>query len=67
MMPNDFVWKQVYHGAMKLGANERIAKERACMASDKFRKSSYGKNAIKMIEDEIKEAVKISKMHKVNS
>jgi len=64
MMPNDFVWNTVYYGAIKKGANEIIARQRAVAASEKFRKSSYGKNAIKMIEEEIKEAVKQSKLMK---
>lgn len=55
MKPNDFVYKQIYQGAMKLGAMERIAKEHAQMGAADYAKNRFEK-ATAMIENRIKMA-----------
>ena len=56
----DFIFDQVYKGALKAGASDRHAKDEAVTAMDRYKKNRFGK-ASKMIEEAIKDAVKHTK------
>lgn len=60
MQPNDFVFLQIYRGAIKAGAKERAAKDHAIMGSEDFRRNSF-KKASHLIEERIKAAKRESK------
>ena len=55
MQPRDYVYDQIFKGAMAAGASERNAKDRACMGLDDFKKNRFKKVA-DLIGDRIKKA-----------
>jgi hypothetical protein len=62
MNPSDFVFDQVYKGAIKLGVKEFIAKNFAIEAMDKFKKNKFAaKKADLLIKESIIAAKKQSK------
>lgn len=64
MQPNDFVWTQIYKGAISRGCKQGIAHKHAVTGSEKYRKNQFTGKAVNFIEDCIKAAVKESKMVK---
>lgn len=64
MTPKDFVYTQIYKGALSRSASELFAHQRAVMGTEAYLKNSFKGKAIALIESEIKEAVKMSKMIK---
>lgn len=62
--PKDFVYMSIYRGAISRGAAESVARHRAQIGSENFRKNKFTGKAVNYIEQEIKEAVKLSKNYK---
>ena len=62
MMPNDFVFNQIYKGALNAGANERAAHNNALLGLEDYKKHKLGtKKVSSLIETRIKQAKKESK------
>lgn len=62
MMPNDFVFDQIYKGALKAGATERHSHNNAMLGLDDYKKHKLGaKKVSSLIETRIKTAVKESR------
>ena len=57
MIPTDFIYKQIYTGALKAGATERAAHSNAVMGLDDFKKGRYKKPA-SLIKERIDTAKK---------
>lgn len=60
MQSTDFVYRQIYHGALNDGALERCAHTQAVIGLEKYKKNQFDK-AINLINEHIKTAVKESK------
>ena len=60
MNPSDFIFSQVYRGALSEKVNERIAKDHAVMALNKFKKGQF-KKPVELIKESIRQAKKASK------
>ena len=58
MNNRDFVYNQIYKGALKQKATERAAHQAALTGSEDYRKGRF-KNATILITDKIKEAKKV--------
>ena len=58
MNPNDYIFNQVYKGALADGACERASKDCAIMAMDDFKKGRF-KKATEIINKYIKMAKKL--------
>lgn len=62
MDPFDFVYEQVYKGALNKGVKEGIARDQAVIALDAYKKGKFsGAKVGKFIEDQIKVAKMKSK------
>lgn len=62
MKPNDFVYQQIYKGALAKKVNERVAHQQALIGLDKYKKSAMGGAKVsKFIEDQIAIAKRLSK------
>lgn len=61
MTPNDFVYLQIFKGALKSGSSERIAKEEAVLGLEEYKKSKIGKSVSVLIDFRIKNAKRRSK------
>ena len=61
MKQSDFVYNRIYNGALNAGANRLFAQQRAVVGLELYKKNTFSGTAIKMIEAEIKEAVKLTK------
>ena len=63
MNPQEFIYYQIYEGALKAEAKERQALNAATTGLEDFRKGGLGGvgKISKLIESKIKEAVKLSK------
>lgn len=62
MQPNDFVFNQIYKGALNQGAKEDSAHRFAVIGLDKFKKGKYGGAKVShLIEQCIKDAKRESK------
>ena len=59
-MTADFVYQQVFSGALKKGASQTQARNFAVIASEKYRKGQYSKKALDLITENISLAVKQS-------
>lgn len=57
----DFVFNQVYKGAMKGGAKQEIAHQQAVICLDEYKKGKYSKKVSFLIEGHIKKAIERSK------
>lgn len=55
-MNNDFVYSQIYKGALAQGAKEKHAKDCAVMGLDDYKKGKFTGKPSKLIESRIKEA-----------
>jgi hypothetical protein len=64
MKPKDFVYNQAFRGAMAKGAAEKFAHEKAVQGTQNYLKSAFVGKAGNYIEQQIKEAVRLSKMAK---
>jgi hypothetical protein len=64
MQPNDFVFSQIYKGALKSGATERFAHRHAVMGLEDYKKSKIATKVSKLIEQRIKDAIKDTKRAK---
>lgn len=60
MNNTDYIYDQIFKGAINNGASERNAKDHAVMGLDDFRKNRFQKHG-KLIEERIKAAVKMPK------
>lgn len=60
MKPNDFIFNEVYRGAIKGGAKEPIAKDQAVQAMDDYAKGKF-KKPLDLILARIQMAKKLSK------
>lgn len=58
--PNNFVYDQIYKGAMAKGATERNAYDCAVRGLEDYKKGKF-KKAIELIEGKISEAKRLSK------
>ena len=59
MQPNDFVYMQIYKGAMKAGATERAAKDHAVMGLNEYKSNRFGQKKVSgLIDWHIKQAKK---------
>lgn len=58
MNPDDYIFKQVYKGAMEQGAHEVAAKDCAILAMNEFKKGRF-KKAKELIDGHIKMAKKL--------
>ena len=54
MNPNDFVYTQIYKGALNVGASALSAQQSAAIGSDEYRKGKFGKKVSHLIEEKIK-------------
>lgn len=61
MEPSDFIFNQVYKGAMAKGVVERIAHNAAVIALDDFKKGRFSGKASKLIADRIAAAKRVQK------
>ncbi len=61
MKPNDFVYTQIYKGALNAGASALSAQQSASTGSDDYRKGRFTRKVSHLIEDKIKEAKKSTK------
>ena len=55
MKPNDFVYMQIYKGALAKGAKERAAHNNAILGLEDFKKGRFSKTS-KLIEERIRMA-----------
>jgi len=55
---NDFVFDQIYKGALAAGAKEKAAHDHALMGVDDYKKGKFQGKASKLIESRIKLAKK---------
>ena len=62
MLPKDFVFNQIYKGAISQGSSERNAKEMAARGVSQFLKGQFSGKPSGLIMDMIATAVKLSKM-----
>lgn len=62
MLPKDFVYNQIYKGALGKGASEAFAHQRATMGVNNYLKGNFKGKAINFVESEIKEAVRLTKL-----
>jgi len=60
-MNEDFVFNQIYKGALAAGAKEKQAKDHAVMGLNDYKKGKFQGKASKLIEDRIKQAKRKSK------
>ena len=60
MKPEDFVYDQIYKGALSKGASDRCAKDSAVIGIDEYRKNKIVGKVSNLIEARIKAAVKQS-------
>ena len=61
MNVRDFVYKQIYSGAISAGADERTAHSHAVMGLDEYKKGKFEGSVSKLIEARIKKAKRQSK------
>ena len=61
MQPNDFVYQQIYKGALSKGASERAAHNNALLGLEDYKKNKIFKKVSYLIEDRVKQAVKETK------
>lgn len=61
MSPADFIYEQVYRGAIKVGAREPISKDCAIKAMDDFKRNKFQGKAAALVGTYIKEAKRRSK------
>ena len=57
----DFVFDNIYKGALKAGASDRQAREQAMMGVDDWRKNKFHGRVSELIQSRIKTAKKLSK------
>lgn len=62
MLPKDFVFNQIYKGAIQQGSSEKNAKDKAVEGVGKFLKGNFTSKASGLIIDQISAAVKLTKM-----
>lgn len=58
MNPADFVYRQIYTGALRAGATERAAHSQAVMGLDRYKRGKNRGTVSKLIEEHIKLAKK---------
>jgi len=61
MMPEDFVYNQIFKGALSENALERHAHNHAVLGLEDYKKNKIAKKVSHLIQDRIKQAVKDSK------
>lgn len=64
MSQQDFVWIQIYKGALKAGSSERYAKDQAQVGLDEYKKNKFDRKVSHLIEKRIKNAVVLTKKDK---
>lgn len=64
MEPLDFVYNTIYKQSKSQGASEVNAHQQAVIGSEKFRKNAFAGKAHQMISEQIKKAVKMTKMER---
>lgn len=60
-MNNDFVYSQIYKGALNAGAKDEFALSAALTGLDDYKKGRYDRKVLDLIELKIKEAKRLSK------
>lgn len=60
-MNNDFVFNQIYKGALKEGASDRNANNAAVMGLDRYKKGRYQGKVLDLILSQIKYAKRMDK------
>ena len=62
MMPVDFVFSQIYKGALRDGASERCAHQNALLGLEDYKKNKLGGSKVSgLIKARINKAIKESK------
>lgn len=56
MSPADYIYTQIYKGALHGGACERKAKDHAVMGLDDYKRNKYAGKPSRLIEERIKMA-----------
>jgi len=57
MSPEDYIYDQIYKGALKAGAGEKSAKLHAVLGLERWKKGKFDKTA-KLVEEMIQSAKK---------
>lgn len=57
MMPDDFVFNQIFKGALNQKASERCAHNNALLGLEDYKKNRIASKVSKLIQDRIKRAV----------
>lgn len=62
MSPGDYIYMQIYKGALAGGAKERLAKDYAVMGLDDYKRGKFKKGgAGQLVKSAIALAIKVSK------
>lgn len=59
MSPEDYIYNQIYKGALSVGASEQFAKDNAVTGLSDWKKGKF-KKVIDLIEEKIKQAKKMT-------